>query len=79
MREIGRSIEPFKHGTLVLVAVAYTALALSNGGSSQRLTAAATIAVWLAVAVGPRHGPGRCGRCHGPPSLRADALPAWAS
>ena len=52
MRGIGRSIEPFKHGTIVLVAVAYTALALSNGGSSQRLTAAATIAVWLAVAVG---------------------------
>ncbi len=52
MREIGRSIEPFKHGTLVLVAVAYTALALANGGSSQRLTAAATIAVWLVVAVG---------------------------
>jgi hypothetical protein len=52
VREIGRPIEPFKHGTIVLVAVAYTALALSNGGSSQRLTAAATIAVWLAVAVG---------------------------
>lgn len=52
MREIGRSIEPFKHATLVLVAAAYTALALANGGSSQRLTAVATIAVWLAVAIG---------------------------
>jgi hypothetical protein len=52
VREIGRSIEPFKHGTIALVAIAYTALALSNGGASQRLTAAATVAVWLAVAVG---------------------------
>jgi hypothetical protein len=52
VRGIGRSIQPFKHGTVLVVAVAYTALALANGGSSQRLTAAATIAVWLAVAVG---------------------------
>jgi hypothetical protein len=52
VRGIGRSIQPFKHGTVVLVAVAYTALALANGGSSQRLTAAAAIAVWLTVAVG---------------------------
>jgi O-antigen ligase len=52
VREIGRSIEPFKHGTLLAVAAAYTALALADGGSSQRLTATATIAVWLALAVG---------------------------
>ena len=52
MREIGRSIEPFKHATLVLVAAAYTALAVSDGGSSQRLIAVATIAVWVAVAAG---------------------------
>ncbi len=52
MREIGRSIEPFKHATLVLVAAAYTALAVSDGGSSQRIVAVATIAVWVAVAAG---------------------------
>jgi hypothetical protein len=52
MRGIGRSIRPFEHGTVLLVAVAYTALTLANGGSSQRLTAAATIGVWLAVAAG---------------------------
>jgi hypothetical protein len=40
------------HGTVALVGVAYAALALANGGSSQRLTAAVTIAVWLAVAAG---------------------------
>jgi O-Antigen ligase len=52
MRRAMRSIEPFKHGTLALVAVAYTALAFADGGASQRLTAAATIAIWLAVAIG---------------------------
>jgi O-Antigen ligase len=52
MRKIGRSIRPFKHGTLAVVAVAYAALAFADGGSSQRLTAAATIGVWLAVAIG---------------------------
>ena len=48
-----------------------------NGGSSQRLTAAATIAVWLAVAVGVG-GTGLVAAvaCHGRRSLRADALPA---
>jgi hypothetical protein len=52
VRGLGRSIEPFKHGTLVLVAIAYTALAIADGGASQRLTAAATIGVWVLVAVG---------------------------
>jgi O-Antigen ligase len=52
VRGLGRSIEPFKHATLVLVAIAYTALALADGGASQRLTAAATIGVWVVVAVG---------------------------
>lgn len=52
VREMRRSIQPFRHGTLVLVAAAYTGLALASGGSSQRLTAAATIAIWLAVAIG---------------------------
>jgi hypothetical protein len=52
VREIRRAIKPFEHGTLALVAAAYTALALANGGASQKLTAAATIGVWVAVAVG---------------------------
>ena len=52
MRQIADSIDPFKHGTIALVAVAYTALAVQDGGYSQNLTAGATVAVWLAVAIG---------------------------
>jgi hypothetical protein len=52
VRGVGASIEPFKHATLALVAIAYTVLAFADGGYSQRLTAAATIAVWLAVGIG---------------------------
>jgi O-Antigen ligase len=52
VRAIGRSMQPFREGTIALVAVVYTALALAEGGASQRLTAASTIGIWLVVAAG---------------------------